>query len=51
MLADTAKSKNVIGCAASSSSTPALRASGTLKMIRDEQVLAVTVACRLRTSM
>ena len=34
-----------------SSSMPALRDSGALKMIRDEQEPAVTVACRLRMSM
>ena len=50
-LAAIAKSNSGVGCAASSSSMPALRDSGTLKMMRDEHEPAVTVACRLRMSM
>ena len=45
-LAETAKSKLAFGCAVNSSSTPWLRASGTLNTRREEQEPAVTVACR-----
>src|SRR5262245_30767320 len=39
------------GDASKSTSTPRLRALGTLKTTRDEQVPAVTVVCRLSMSM
>src|ERR671929_2428633 len=49
-VAEIAKSKNCVGCIASSSSTPRLTAFGTLNTSRDEQEPAVTVNCRSRMS-
>ena len=50
-LPDREKSKCSFGAAANSTSTPRLRAFGTLKMTRDEHEPAVTVACRSSMSM
>src|SRR5207237_2253596 len=49
-LAERAKSKLSFGFRSSSTSAPVLRAFGTFKMMREEQVPAVTVACRFLTS-
>ena len=48
---EMAKSKWSVGASSNSTSAPVLRAFGTLKTRRDEQVPAVTVACRSRMSM
>jgi hypothetical protein len=45
------KSKCSLGAAVHSSSMPVLRALGTLKITREEQEPAVTVAWRFSTSM
>jgi hypothetical protein len=50
-LPDREKSKCSFGAAENSTSMPRLRAFGTLKMTRDEQEPAVTVACRSSISM
>ena len=50
-LAEMAKSKLRFGAASNSTSTPWLRAFGTLKTTRDEHEPAVTVACRSLMSM
>ena len=48
---EKAKSQLMLGANEKSASNPWLRASGTLKMRREEQEPAVTVACRSLMSM